>query len=142
MTGKTIVTPYDSGKVAYLLRELGIPPHVVGYDYLVEAIKLGLEDHKILHRITKGLYIDIAKKYETTTSRVERAMRHAIIFAFDNGDSELLHSIFGNTISRNTGKVTNQHFIAAIVTILESEPNHPIFKGSVYAARPATSIWR
>ena len=126
-------------KLAYMLRKIGVPPHLVGYDYIIEAIAICSEDRKAIHSITKCVYPIIARKYASNASRVERGIRHAITFAFDNGDLNVLYSVFGNTVSFSKGRVTNQHFIAAVIEILVHEPNHPIFKGSQYEVHKEVS---
>ena len=118
--------------VAYILKELSVPPHLTGFDYLIDAIVLCYKDREIMHSMTKALYPTIGKMYKKTSSEVERAIRHAVIWCFNNCDGDVTYSVFGNTIDMNTGKVTNSHFIATIVEILRYEPNHPILNGSPY----------
>ena len=122
-------------KICYTLKELSIPPHLLGFNYLVVAIEMVREDHSLLHAVTKELYPAIAEKYNTTGSRVERAMRNAIDWCFDNSTPELIKSVFGNTVNMHSGKVVNTHFIAVIVEILDNEPNHPIFVGSQFEGK-------
>lgn len=119
-------------KICYTLKELGVPPHLLGFDYLVEAIELVHLNHDLLHAITKELYPAIAERHHTTGSKVERAIRNAIEMGFDNSTPELLKSVFGNTINMHSGKVANSHFIATITEVLDNEPNHPIFDGSIF----------
>lgn len=99
--------------IAGLLKEIGMPTHLLGYDYTVCAIKLIISDHNYTREITTRLYPDIAVRYNTTRSRVERAMRHAIEVAFDRCDFEVIYDLFGNTISFHRGKLTNSEFISA-----------------------------
>ncbi len=105
-----------SRKVGMLLKYIGVPQGVSGYDYLKEAILLGLSDHSYLHNLIKGLYSEIAKKYNTTHSRVDRCIRHAVQVCIENidEDSEYVY-IIGN--SKN--KMINSNFISAIVHFIE-----------------------
>lgn len=96
------------------IHEIGVPAHIKGYQYLREAIMMSVEDPEMLNLITKALYPTIAKKYQTTPSRVERAIRHAIEVAWSRGKMETLDAIFGYTISIGKGKPTNSEFIALI----------------------------
>ncbi len=100
--------------VTDILHQMGIPAHIKGYHYLREAIILSLEDEEMLESITKLLYPTIAKRFDTTPSRVERAIRHAIETAWDRGDVDVLNEMFGYTISVGKGKPTNSEFIALI----------------------------
>ena len=102
--------------VSKLLREIGVAPSLKGYDYLRIAIILTMENkEQYLHNVTKALYPDIAKRKKTTSSRVERAIRHAIETAWSKGNIETIDKIFSYTISPHKGKPTNSEFIAAIV---------------------------
>lgn len=96
------------------IHEIGVPAHIKGYQYLREAIMLSVEDIEMLDSITKILYPTIAKKYQTTPSRVERAIRHGIEVAWLRGNIETLSTVFGYTISIGKGKPTNSEFIAMI----------------------------
>lgn len=96
------------------IHEIGVPAHIKGYQYLREAIMMSVEDQEMLNSITKILYPTIAKKYHTTPSRVERAIRHAIEVAWSRGKMETLEGLFGYTISIGKGKPTNSEFIALI----------------------------
>ena len=100
--------------VTNIIHEVGVPAHIKGYQYLREAIIMVVEDIDIINQITKSLYPQIAKKYSTTPSRVERAIRHAIEVAWGRGQQEAVESIFGYTISASKGKPTNSEFIAMI----------------------------
>lgn len=102
------------------LKQVGIPPHILGYDYLGEAIEIVLADRKQLHSVTKELYPNIAKKFNSTPSRVERAMRHAIKLSFDHLTADEIEEIFGNTYSYEKHQPTNSHFIAAMVELLDN----------------------
>ncbi|MBQ8510474.1 MAG: sporulation initiation factor Spo0A C-terminal domain-containing protein [Clostridia bacterium] len=101
-------------QITRILHNVGIPAHIKGYTYLRCAIKLTVEDPEIINFVTKSLYPSVAKRFSTTTSRVERAIRHAIEVAWDRGDLEILNDYFGYTISRQRGKPTNSEFIAMI----------------------------
>lgn len=100
--------------VTDMIHEIGVPAHIKGYQYLREAIMMSVEDPEMLNSITKILYPSIAKKYQTTPSRVERAIRHAIEVAWSRGKMETLDSLFGYTINIGKGKPTNSEFIALI----------------------------
>lgn len=100
--------------VTDMIHELGVPAHIKGYQYLREAIMMSVEDMEMLGSITKILYPTIAKRFQTTPSRVERAIRHAIEVAFSRGKMETLDAMFGYTISTGKGKPTNSEFIALI----------------------------
>ena len=100
--------------VTHILHEIGIPAHIKGYQYLRDAIILSVEDHEMLSSVTKILYPAIAKKHQTTASRVERAIRHAIEVAWSRGRMETINELFGYTVSNGKGKPTNSEFIALI----------------------------
>ncbi len=100
--------------VTDMIHEIGVPAHIKGYQYLREAIMMSVEDVEMLGSITKILYPTIAKRYQTTPSRVERAIRHAIEVAWSRGRMETLDSLFGYTINTGKGKPTNSEFIALI----------------------------
>ena len=100
--------------VTDMIHEIGVPAHIKGYQYLREAIMMSVEDIEMLNSITKILYPSIAKKYQTTPSRVERAIRHAIEVAWSRGKMETLDAFFGYTINIGKGKPTNSEFIALI----------------------------
>ncbi len=97
-----------------MIHDIGVPAHIRGYQYLREAIQMSVKDMDMLGSITKTLYPEIAKKYETTPSRVERAIRHAIEVAWNRGRMETLDALFGYTINTGKGKPTNSEFIALI----------------------------
>ena len=100
--------------VTDMIHELGVPAHIKGYQYLREAIMMSVEDVEMLGSITKILYPTIAKRFQTTPSRVERAIRHAIEVAWSRGKMETLDALFGYTINTGKGKPTNSEFIALI----------------------------
>lgn len=101
-------------RVTDVIHQVGVPAHIKGYQYLREAIMMAVEDMEAVGAITKILYPSIAKKFKTTSSRVERAIRHAIEVAWDRGDLETLQSYFGYTVSGVKGKPTNSEFISMI----------------------------
>ena len=101
-------------QVTRIIHQIGVPAHIKGYQYLRTAILLTVRDSEMINSVTKVLYPSVAKKYQTTTSRVERAIRHAIEVAWDRGDVDTLNSYFGYTIQNNRGKPTNSEFIAMI----------------------------
>ncbi len=107
-------TPDIETQVTKIIHQIGVPAHIKGYQYLRTAILLTVKDSDVINSVTKVLYPSVAKKYSTTTSRVERAIRHAIEVAWDRGDVDTLNSYFGYTIQNNRGKPTNSEFIAMI----------------------------
>ena len=110
-----IQPPRDLEKdVTEMIHEIGVPAHIKGYQYLREAIMMAVDDMEMLNSITKILYPTIAKKFQTTPSRVERAIRHAIEVAWSRGKMETLDALFGYTINTGKGKPTNSEFIALI----------------------------
>ena len=105
--------------VTGIIHEIGVPAHIKGYQYLREAIILAVEDMEVINAITKVLYPQVAKTFQTTPSRVERAIRHAIEVAWDRGDLDTLQRFFGYTVSNTKGKPTNSEFIALIADRLQ-----------------------
>ena len=125
-------------RVTNIIHEIGVPAHIKGYQYLREAIMMTVKDMEAINAITKILYPTVAKRYKTTSSRVERAIRHAIEVAWDRGDVETLQSFFGYTVSGVKGKPTNSEFISMIADRLrlqmkvgQKDSNHsmPSFRG-------------
>ena len=100
--------------VTNIIHEIGVPAHIKGYQYLREAIIIAVEDMDVLNAITKILYPTVAKRHQTTSSRVERAIRHAIEVAWSRGKLDTLDELFGYTVSNGKGKPTNSEFIALI----------------------------
>ena len=100
--------------VTGIIHEIGVPAHIKGYQYLREAIIIAVNDMDVINAITKVLYPQVAKTFQTTPSRVERAIRHAIEVAWDRGDLDTLQRFFGYTVSNTKGKPTNSEFIALI----------------------------
>lgn len=107
--------------VTKIFHQIGVPAHIKGYHYLREAILLAIDNMDIINSVTKQLYPSVAKKYDTTSSRVERAIRHAIEVAWDRGDVDILNSYFGYTIHNSRGKPTNSEFIAMIADKMRLE---------------------
>ncbi len=105
--------------VTAIIHEIGVPAHIKGYQYLREAIMITVEDMDVINAVTKVLYPEVAKRFGTTASRVERAIRHAIEVAWDRGDLETLQKYFGYTVSNAKGKPTNSEFIAMIADRLQ-----------------------
>jgi len=101
-------------EITHVLHEVGVPAHIKGYLYLRESIDMIYHEIELLGSITKTLYPDVAKKYKTTSSRVERAIRHAIEVAWSRGNVEAISKIFGYTVNVNKSKPTNSEFIAMI----------------------------
>jgi len=108
-------------KVTNILHEIGVPAHIRGYHYMREAIMMAVNDMDVLNYITKELYPSIAKKMNTTSSRVERAIRHAIEVAWSRGKIDAIDNLFGYTINNHKGKPTNSEFIALIADRLRLE---------------------
>lgn len=107
--------PIDlEAEITSIIHEIGVPAHIKGYMYLREAISMVVNDMELLSAVTKELYPSIAKKYNTTASRVERAIRHAIEVAWSRGQVETINKLFGYTIHNDKGKPTNSEFIAMV----------------------------
>ncbi|MDQ2086634.1 sporulation transcription factor Spo0A [Herbivorax sp. ANBcel31] len=108
-------------EVTNIMHEIGVPAHIKGYQYLRDAIMMVVEDLEVINSITKQLYPSIAKEYNTTPSRVERAIRHAIEVAWSRGQVDTIDSLFGYTINIGKGKPTNSEFIAMVADKLRLE---------------------
>lgn len=108
-------------RVTDMIHEIGIPAHIKGYHYLRDAIIMAVEDMDVLNAITKVLYPTVAKMHQTTASRVERAIRHAIEVAWSRGKLDTLDHLFGYTVSTGKGKPTNSEFIALIADTIRLE---------------------
>ena len=111
-------------RVTNMLHEIGIPAHIKGYHYLRDAIMMAVDDMDVLNAITKILYPTVAKKYQTTSSRVERAIRHASEVSWSRGKLDTLDELFGYTVSNGKGKPTNSEFIALIADTIQLEYRH------------------
>ena len=111
--------PNIEAMVTSIIHEIGVPAHIKGYQYLREAIIIAVNDMDVINAITKVLYPQVAKAFQTTPSRVERAIRHAIEVAWDRGDLDTLQRFFGYTVSNTKGKPTNSEFIALIADKLQ-----------------------
>ena len=123
-TGRSIPVRRAPGQsiealVTGIIHEIGVPAHIKGYQYLREAIIIAVGDMDVINAITKVLYPQVAKTFQTTPSRVERAIRHAIEVAWDRGDLDTLQRFFGYTVSNTKGKPTNSEFIALIADKLQ-----------------------
>ncbi|MBR5577847.1 MAG: sporulation initiation factor Spo0A C-terminal domain-containing protein [Lachnospiraceae bacterium] len=105
---------YDSAQLHKLLLKIGIPPNIYGYSYILRSIELILQNPEYMHYITKGLYIDVAKEFHATPSRVERAIRHAISSAWANGNQEFMTQIFQNCIRPNRRVPSNSVFLSRL----------------------------
>lgn len=108
-------------RVTNIIHDVGVPAHIKGYQYIREAILLSVQNEEIINAVTKTLYPTLAKKFNTTPSRVERAIRHAIEVAWNRGQIEMHDKIFGYTVNSNKGKPTNSEFIAMIADKLRLE---------------------
>ena len=113
-------------QVTAIIHEVGVPAHIKGYQYLREAIIIAVNDMDVINAVTKVLYPEVAKRFGTTASRVERAVRHAIEVAWDRGDLETLQKYFGYTVSNAKGKPTNSEFIAMIADKLQLQRKEKI----------------
>lgn len=107
--------------VRELLTELGTPDHIKGHRYLVTALRAVVEDPDILDAVTKEIYPEVAAMHNTTGSRVERAIRHAVEVTWDRGDWEVLGKYFGNTVSLTKGKPTNSEFLARLGNVIRQK---------------------
>ena len=106
---------YDlEAQVTRIIHQIGIPAHIKGYQYLRSAIIMVAKDNRVINEVTKTLYPSVAREFNTTSSRVERAIRHAIEVAWDRGDVDMLNSYFGYTVQNSKGKPTNSEFVAMI----------------------------
>lgn len=111
------------GRVTQIMRDVGVPAHIKGYQYMRDAVMMVIDDLEIISSVTKRLYPELARKYKTTPSRVERAIRHAIEVAWARGQVSTIHELFGYTINTKKGKPTNSEFIAMISDKLRLETN-------------------
>ena len=123
--GPLSAPPDMESQVTKIIHQIGVPAHIKGYQYLRTAILMTIDDNDCINSVTKVLYPTVAKKYQTTTSRVERAIRHAIEVAWDRGDVDTLNSYFGYTIQNSKGKPTNSEFIAMIADNLRLKYKTP-----------------
>jgi two-component system response regulator (stage 0 sporulation protein A) len=125
LTDSRVIKPVKSFDtetlVTNIIHEIGIPAHIKGYQYIRRSIMMVIENMDTINSITKALYPTIAREFNTTPSRVERAIRHAIEVAWNRGDAEVLNSYFGYTIANSKGKPTNSEFIAMIADKLRLE---------------------
>ena len=122
--GKEPICPPENSleiDVTNMIHEIGVPAHIKGYQYLRDAILLSVEDTEMLNSITKILYPTIAKRHQTTSSRVERAIRHAIEVAWSRGKMDTIDELFGYTVNNRKGKPTNSEFIALIADKIRLE---------------------
>ena len=106
-------------QIRQILLELGPPDHLVGHPYVVEAVLMAVENRYYINNITFGLYPQIAAKFDTTASRVERGIRHLIEVTWTRGDMDVLCRYFGNTVSPDRGKPTNGEFIARLTNVVQ-----------------------
>ncbi len=120
--------------VTEIIHQVGIPAHIKGYHYLRTAIMLSVNNDEMINSITKLLYPTVAKQYDTTSSRVERAIRHAIEIAWDRGDIDVLTKIFSYTVHTAKGKPTNSEFIALIADHLRLKFKQNANKNALAAA--------
>lgn len=127
-SGRNEMPEYDlEEEVTDMIHEIGIPAHIKGYHYLRDSIMMAVEDMDVLNAITKILYPTVAKKNQTTSSRVERAIRHAIEVAWTRGKMETIDEMFGYTVSSGKGKPTNSEFIALLADTIRLRGRHRQF---------------
>ncbi|HBR03454.1 MAG TPA: sporulation transcription factor Spo0A [Ruminiclostridium sp.] len=105
-------------KITQIMRDVGVPAHIKGYQYMRDAIMMAINDREIISAVTKRLYPELARSYKTTPSRVERAIRHAIEVAWNRGRVDTINDLFGYTINTRKGKPTNSEFIAMVADTL------------------------
>ncbi len=105
-------------KITQIMRDVGVPAHIKGYQYMRDAITMAVKDREIISAVTKKLYPELAKNHQTTPSRVERAIRHAIEVAWNRGKVDTINDLFGYTINTRKGKPTNSEFIAMVADTL------------------------
>ncbi len=115
------------------IKELGIPAHIKGYHYVRRAIELMVEDISLMDLITKALYPKVAKEFDTTPSRTERAIRHAIDTGWNRGNIDFTSKLFGYTINANKGKPTNSEFIATVADYILMLNGSQTYKGGAQA---------
>lgn len=115
------VTPVVTVSIINTLRSVGVPASILGYEYLKYGVSIILEDPTIINRMTSDLYPTIAKGYETTPSRVERAIRHAVEVSFMNSDPDEIQKNFGNTVRAYKGKLSNSEYMSAIAEMVRLE---------------------
>lgn len=115
-----------NGKVSILMRKMAIPQHLKGWKFIEEAVYMAVEDPMILDAITKHLYPELAAKFNSTPSRVERAIRHATNHVMMFAPIKVLKAVFGNTIPDGY-KITNSHLIAAMAQVVGEEPDNPVW---------------
>jgi len=108
-------------RITQIMRDVGVPAHIKGYQYMRDAVMLVIEDLELISSVTKRLYPELARRYKTTPSRVERAIRHAIEVAWTRGQVDAIHDLFGYTINTKKGKPTNSEFIAMLADKLRLE---------------------
>ena len=117
---KATSTLENTPRILRALKQVGVPPHILGYKYLAYAVELVLNDDTCLHRVTKELYPAIAKKFKSTSTRVERAIRHGVEVACNCMTPNMFEELFGNTLGPNSNvRPCNSHFIATIVEMVE-----------------------
>lgn len=107
-----------------ILKELGIPSRILGHSYLVSALELMVEEPSLLYVITKQLYPRVAETHNTTASRVERAIRHAIEIAWDRGGLDVQYKYFGNSVKAEKGKPTNSEFLSVVADVVRQKLKH------------------
>lgn len=110
----------ESAMIRRMMLELGVPDYLLGYDYLVTGIAIATRDPSVTKGIAKNLYTQICKIHHTTVAKVERSIRHAIEVAWDRGDPDVIHKLFGNIASPLKGKATNKEFIVRMANAIRT----------------------
>lgn len=108
-------------RICSVLVKIGVPSHTLGKQYIAASLKILVSEPEKIHSMTKELYPRVARMFGSTTSRVERAIRHAVEYAWNNGDLEFTYGIFGNTVPLDSGKPTNSQFLARLSEYLREE---------------------
>ena len=121
LRGRKIQVPADDPEtiIRQILLELGAPDHLLGHPYVIQAVLLVIHDQMYINNITFGLYPQLAARFDTTASRVERAIRHLVEVTWSRGDMDVLMRYFGNTVSPEKGKPTNGEFVARLANIVK-----------------------
>ena len=121
LRGRKIQVPADDPEtiIRQILLELGAPDHLLGHPYVIQAVMLVIHDQMYINNITFGLYPQLAARFDTTASRVERAIRHLVEVTWSRGDMDVLVRYFGNTVSPEKGKPTNGEFVARLANIVK-----------------------
>lgn len=121
---KTMMARTEVNLIHEILLSIGIPPNIQGYGYLVESMKLIMENPNILNSVTKGLYIDVAKQFHATPTSIERAMRYAILHAWKYGNKDFINEVFKHCIRSDKGSPTNTVFLSRLYYYISNMDNY------------------